>query len=40
MSDDSCACGCSTQPENETKDECTCGCAGSGEQAPKEDAVA
>ena len=39
MTDDSCACGCSTTPENETEDDCTCGCGGS-EHAPQEDVVA
>jgi hypothetical protein len=40
MSDDSCACGCSTKPEDETKDECTCGCQSSAEQEPKADTLA
>jgi hypothetical protein len=40
MSDETCTCGCSTQPENETKDDCTCGCQSRGEQEPKADTLA
>jgi len=40
MSENTCQCGCASEPTTETSDDCSCGCDRTGEQDTKEGVVA